>query len=213
MPCLNFIRWVLQYIVSLHELERIFSHYLHETYGGQQSQLVTIDGKTMRRTIPKGSTQGVHLFTAYLPAEGVVLKQVAAGAKENEISAAPQLIQEIDLKNKVVCGDVMQTQRQLSVDVLAKGEDYIWFLKDNQLTLLANVEQFFKPPQICARWPLPELPQTIVETTDKGHGRLEEPHSRSWSMNNNIWIGRVFVRFSNWNGMSNTCERVKKQPK
>ena len=174
MPCLNIIRWVLQDIVSLDELERIFSHYLHETYGGQQSQLVTIDDKTMRGTIPKGTTQGVHLLAAYLPAEGVVLKQVEVGAKENEISAAPQLIQEIDLKNKVVCGDAMQTQRQLSVDVLAKGGDYIWFLKDNQLTLLADVEQFFKPPQICAGWPLPELPQTIAETTDKGHGRLEK---------------------------------------
>jgi hypothetical protein len=56
MPCLNIIRGVLQEIVSLEELERIFGHYLHETYGGRQSKLVSIDGKTMRGTIPKGST-------------------------------------------------------------------------------------------------------------------------------------------------------------
>jgi predicted transposase YbfD/YdcC len=174
MPCLNIIRSILQEVVSLDELEKIFGHYLHETYGGGQSKLVTIDGKTMRGTIPKGHTRGVHLLAAYLPEEGVVLKQIAVDTKENEIKAAPHLLEEIDLKNKIVCGDAMQTQRQLSVDILAKGGDYIWFVKDNQSTLRADVEQFFKPAQQYAGWSLPELPRTTAEKTDKGHGRLEK---------------------------------------
>jgi predicted transposase YbfD/YdcC len=174
MPCLNIIRWVLAKVVSLTELEEIFSHYLHETYGGEQSQLVSLDGKTMRGTIPKGSTQGVHLLAAYLPSEGVVLQQVAVGVKENEISAAPQLLETIDLKQKVVCGDAMQTQRQLSMTILAGGGDYIWFLKDNQPTLQADVEQFFKPAQRGSGWSYPQLPQTIAQSTNKGHGRLEK---------------------------------------
>ena len=86
---------------------------------------MAIDGKTMRGTIPTGSSQGVHLLAAYLPAEGVVLKQVEVGAKRNEISAAPALIEGLDLKNRVVCGDAMHTQRELSVDVLAQGGDYL----------------------------------------------------------------------------------------
>jgi hypothetical protein len=44
--------------------------------GGQGSQLLSIDGKTMRGTIPKGVSQGVYLLAAYLPEEDVVLKQV-----------------------------------------------------------------------------------------------------------------------------------------
>ena len=71
LPCLNTIRWVLQEVISLEELEKILGTYLYETYGGQHSQLLTIDGKTMRGTIPKGHRQGVHLLAAYLPAEGV----------------------------------------------------------------------------------------------------------------------------------------------
>jgi len=174
MPCLNIIRGILQEIVSLDELERIFGHYLHDTYGGGQSKLVAIDGKTMRGTIPKGCTQGVHLLAAYLPEEGVVLRQVEVDTKENEIKAAPQLLEGIDLKNKVICADAMHTQRQFSVDILVKGGDYIWFVKDNQPTLRADVEQFFQPAQRYAGWSLPELPRTIAETTDKGHGRLEK---------------------------------------
>lgn len=174
MPCLNIIRGILQEVVSLDELEKIFGHYLHETYGGGDSKLISIDGKTMRGTIPKGSKQGVHLLAAYLPAEGVVLKQVEVDIKENEIKAAPQLLEGIHVKNKVVCGDAMHTQRQFSVDILAKGGDYMWFVKENQSTLLADVEQFFKPAQRYAGWSLPELPRTVAETTDKGHGRLEK---------------------------------------
>lgn len=174
MPCLNIIRGVLQAVVSVEELEGKLVDYLHEVYGGQQSKLIVIDGKTMRGTIPRGRSQGVHLLAAYLPAEGVVLKQVEVEAKQNEISAAPALIEGLELKNRVVCGDAMHTQRELSVDVLARGGDYLWLLKDNQPGLLADVAQFFQPPQKGAGWPLTPLPRTIASTTEKQNGRLEQ---------------------------------------
>lgn len=173
MPCLNSIRWILQEVVSLEELEKVLSRYLHETYGGQESQLVVIDGKTMRGTIPKGSTQGVHLLAAYLPSEGLVLKQVEVASKENEITAAPAVVKSLNLSHKVVCGDAMHTQRELSVDILGQGGHYLWFLKENQPTVRAAVAQFFQPPQKSAGWPLPQQSCTVAETTDKKHGRLE----------------------------------------
>jgi hypothetical protein len=67
----------------------------------------------------------------------------------------------------------MQTQRGLSVDILAKGGNYLWFLKGNQPTSLDDVQRFFEPPQRSSAWPLPELPRTDAETKDKSHGRLE----------------------------------------
>lgn len=173
MPCLNIIRWILQEIISADVLEREFGRYLHETYGGQQSQLVAIDGKTMRGTIPKGHSQGVHLLAAYLPLEGIVLKQVIVDTKENEIVGAPSLIEALNLKGKVVCGDAMHTQRHLSAAILGRGGHYIWFLKENQPALLADVEQFFHPPQKAAGFPLPQLPRTVAQTIEKRHGRLD----------------------------------------
>ncbi len=192
MPCLNTVCTVLQEVVPLEELKTLFRRYLHETYGGQESQLIAIDGKTMHGTIPKGSTQGVHLLAAYLPEEGVVLKQVAVETKENEISAAPQLLEGINLKNKVVCADAMQTQRKMSVDVLARGGDYIWFLKDNQPTLLADVQQFFKPARISAGWHPPELPRTVAQKTEKGHGRFEK---------RTLTLMEDEQQFLNWSGV------------
>ena len=174
VPCLNTIRTILSEVVSLGELQKILNRCLHEGFGGQQSQLVSIDGKTMRGTIPKGGQQGVHLLAAYLPEEGIVLEQIAVDSKENEISAAPKLIQKLDLRDRVVCGDAMLTQRNISVEVLAQGGDYIWFLKENQPTMKRDVEQYFKPPRKAAGWHLQPLEKKVAKSVTKGHGRLEK---------------------------------------
>jgi len=173
VPCLNTYRTILDEVVDANTLADVFRSYLHETYGGQQSRLMCIDGKTLRGTIPKGSTQGVHLLAVYLPEEGVVLKQVEVASKENEITAVPELLAGVSLKNRIICADAMQTQRKLSIEVLAKGGDYIWFAKNNQSTLRADIEQFFKPPRVAKGWHIEELPTVSVKETNKGHGRLE----------------------------------------
>ena len=42
---------------------------------------ITLDGKTVRGTVPFGDTRGLHLLAAYLPGVGVVLFQVAVDTK------------------------------------------------------------------------------------------------------------------------------------
>jgi predicted transposase YbfD/YdcC len=161
-------------VVSLDELESTFQQYLNLRYGGQNSVLMCIDGKTMRGTIPKGSTQGVHLLSVYLAEDGIVLKQVMVASKENEISAGKELLAELNLKNKVVCADAMQTQRAFCLQVLSGGGDYLLFAKNNQPTLLADIEQFFVPPRQASGWHIPPLPRTVATATNKSHGRIEQ---------------------------------------
>jgi predicted transposase YbfD/YdcC len=173
-PCLNTYRTVLGEVISQEELQTAFNRFLLTQYGGQRSVLVAIDGKTMRGTIPTGKTSGVHLLAAYLPEEGVVLAQVAVEAKRNEIVAAPVLLEQVDLKNRVVCGDAMHTQRELSVQIMAAGGDYLWFLKDNQPTTLTDVQQFFVAPRVTPGWRQPTLPKQTAEAVQKGHGRIEK---------------------------------------
>lgn len=173
-PCLNTYRTVLGEVISQGELQRAFNHFLLAQFGGQRSVLVAIDGKTMRGTIPTGESYGLHLLAAYLPEEGVVLAQVAVKAKGNEIVAAPRLLEQVDLKNRVVCGDAMHTQRELSVQIMAAGGDYLWFLKDNQPTTLADVQQFFVAPRVAPGWHPPTLPRQTALVVQKGHGRIEK---------------------------------------
>lgn len=172
-PGHNTIRRTMASSLDEVDLQKQISRYLHQNYGNQQSILVVVDGKTLRGTIPKGKTQGVHLLAAYLPDEGVVLLQVEVGNKENEISAAPKLLRQLDLKGRVVSGDAMFAQRDISVQVLAQGGDYIWIVKDNQPTLKADVERFFETIRQAPGWRPPEMPQERAQATNKSRGRVE----------------------------------------
>ena len=67
------------------EVENLISEHFKERLSEQiparGSLTLSIDGKTLRGTIPQGNKQGVHLMAAYLPQSGIVLAQLEVGAK------------------------------------------------------------------------------------------------------------------------------------
>jgi predicted transposase YbfD/YdcC len=138
------------------------------------SIVVALDGKTLRGTIPRGSTRGVHLLAAYRPEDGVVLAQVAVDQKENEIVAAPLLLRQLDLQGLVISGDALLAQRSLSIQIVEAGGDYLWRIKDNQPTMRAEIELLFAPELVQAGWSAPEVDFTSARTIDAQHGRIEE---------------------------------------
>jgi predicted transposase YbfD/YdcC len=75
-----------------------------------------------------------------------VLAQLEVDTKENEIVVVPTLLAQLDLHGTVVVGDAMQTQRDLSVQVVEAGGDYVWMVKENQPSLLAEIAELFTPP-------------------------------------------------------------------
>src|SRR5215831_2247125 len=92
MPHHNTIRRVLAEAVDPTELDAVVGAFFREQAGVGESMVISIDGKSVRGTITGATPRGEHLLAAYLPAEGIVLRQVAAGEKENEITVAPQLL-------------------------------------------------------------------------------------------------------------------------
>jgi len=173
MPHETTITRVMGKGVDTEELEKVLQGYFDDQVQSGQSVLISIDGKTMRGTIPKGKSQGVHLLAAYLPQEGIVLMQVEVESKENEIVAAPKLLKSLDLRGKVVVGDAMQTQRALSIQIVDQGGDYLWLVKGNQPETQEAIAYLFEP-QSCppATSPIPTDFQTIT-TYSYGHGRQE----------------------------------------
>lgn len=173
MPHPNTFRRILADVVSATELEtRVQAFFRHLPEVGT-SVLIAIDGKTVRGTISSDHPRGEHLLCAYLPAEGIVLFQVAAGEKENEITVAPTLLAALDLRGKVVMGDALHTQRALSAQITAAGGDYIWVAKDNQPTLRDDIVEVFAPSE-----PTPEggsfpSDSESVRVVTKSHGRRE----------------------------------------
>jgi predicted transposase YbfD/YdcC len=138
------------------------------------SIILAVDGKTLRGTIPLGQTRGVHLVAAYLPEQGVVLAQLEVDRKENEIVVVPTLLAQLDLQGTVVVGDAMQTQRELSAQIVDAGGDYLWFVKKNQATLFSELTELFTAPPLTPGHAAPPRDFTTARQVDTGHGRLEE---------------------------------------
>jgi len=136
--------------------------------------LISLDGKTLRGSIPAGRTSGIHLLAAYLPHEGIVLAQVAVAAKANEMTAAPQVLRALDLRGKIVMGDAWLTQRNLSIQIVEGGAEYIWLAQDNQPTLQQEIADVFLPDEpFPGSSPIPDDFE-VAHSVTKGHGRLEE---------------------------------------
>lgn len=174
LPSLNTYRRVLRDAVDVAQLQEAVKRFLCRDPSTGRSVLVTIDGKTLRGSLAPEQDQAVHLLAAYLPAEGIVLMQVAVASGENELSAAPRVLQSLDLRGKVVIGDAMFTQRELSIQIVEAGGDYIWLVKDNQPSLREAIAQLFVPPTRTPGWGIPRDDFETARELNKGHGRLEE---------------------------------------
>ena len=157
------------------------------------SVVLAVDGKTLRGTIPLGQTQGVHLVAVYLPEQGVTLAQIAVDQKTNEITVVPTLLTQVDLTGVVVTGDAMQCQQALSRQIVDAGGDYLWTVKDNQPTLLADIQQVFAPSTPLPGWSDPAPDWQTARTVEAGHGRIEERM---------ITVSRMLADYTPWPGLA-----------
>jgi len=119
------------------EVDRIIGNWLAGHCAGEA---IAIDGKTVRGS--KGSTgKGVHLVSALLHNEGVVIAQRAVDEKSNEITAVRPLLDSTDIRGKVITADAMHAQVEHAKYLKEeKGADYVFTVKGNQETLLKDIQ-------------------------------------------------------------------------
>jgi hypothetical protein len=99
--------------------EGVLGRWLQER-GLQPTEAVAVDGKTLRG-IHGEQLPGVHLVAAYAHQAGVVVGQQAVGEKQNELGALSGLLNQLDLRGRVVTGDAQFTQRAVCRKMVRKG--------------------------------------------------------------------------------------------
>jgi predicted transposase YbfD/YdcC len=164
-------------------------------------EVVCFDGQTERRTAEKRlNLSGIHLLNAWSADSRICIGQLKVDDKSNEITAMPELMESLDLKNTIITADALNTQKTIVTKAIDCGADYLLPVKGNQGNLLEEITSAFNQLDIDRakaeeHWKravskakehrddlrlqklINEGPSTCEasfwESTEKGHGRIE----------------------------------------
>ncbi|TAE37680.1 MAG: ISAs1 family transposase [Sphingobacteriales bacterium] len=146
------------------KFEMCFRSWVKAVLDSPNKGLICIDGKTIRGAKTGGIKSPIHMVSAWLSEENIVLGQVKVSEKSNEIIAIPELIKGLFIKDCIISVDAMGCRQDIAKCILAEGGDYVLAVKNNQPTLYQNIEdsfRFYKPID-------------FYESTDTGHGIIEK---------------------------------------
>lgn len=168
-------RRVLQDTVRPAELEDLIGEFQQSRLEEGEEVVFSMDGKSLKGTIPRGEIRGIHLLSIYVPRQGLVLVEAEVDRKENEIVVAPRILHQVSLSGAIVIGDAMHAQRDTSAQVVESGGDYVWTVKGNQPRTEWAIQKLFvhEVCQLKQGAPLSKHCR-MVSRVHKGHGRIEK---------------------------------------
>lgn len=150
-------------------------------------EVVAIDGKTLRRSFDRGAGQGpIHMISAWAAGQRLVLGQLAVAAKENEITAIPELLALLTLKGAIVTNDAIGCQKKIAAAIRERGADYLLALKQNQPALYHDVADFCGEQRAVGFTDCVLGSSATHQTTDADHGRVEI--RRHWITSDIGWL-------------------------
>jgi predicted transposase YbfD/YdcC len=174
IPSRDCIRRLLR-VLKPEAFQRCFQAWIAEALpidSTNKQRLVAIDGKTCRGSHDQAKGLGaLHIVSAWASEQGIALGQVATEAKSNEITAIPQLLDQIDLTDTLITIDAMGCQKEIVKQIVAGQGDCVIAVKDNQPKLLAAIQTHFVDH---LENDLKDLQYRYHETIDDGHGRIDE---------------------------------------
>jgi predicted transposase YbfD/YdcC len=166
------------------ELESVFVDWISATVSLSQGTLVNIDGKSLRGSkAPQQGKKALHVVSAWVSEQSVVLGQLKCEEKSNEITAIPELVKILNLEGCVVTIDAMGCQKEIVPEIVNKEADYVIALKGNQGLLHQAVKQYW---EWAAHENFRALSVDTCVTWEKDHGRIEE--RRCWVTEDIKWL-------------------------
>lgn len=151
-------------LMNPQKFETCFRNWVMAILESPKAPLISIDGKTIRGAKSGGIKSPIHMVSAWMIESNVVLGQVKVSEKSNEITAIPELIKGLFIKDCIVSIDAMGCQEEIAKIIIGEGGDYVLSVKDNQPTLHKNMLdsfRFFTHDHVHA-------------SLDIGHGRVEK---------------------------------------
>lgn len=156
---------VLEKAIEAKQVEEVFGKYL-ALLSRDENEGWNLDGKVVCSVKSDEENKQLHLLALQESEVNLVVEQTALFSGENEISAGKRLLAQADLSGKIISGDAIFAQTELSRTVIEKGGEYLWKLRANQGQIYKLAVEHFEQRQ--------DKYLSEAESLEKGHGRIDE---------------------------------------
>ena len=167
-----------------------FTAWVGSFAAGFEREVIAIDGKTLRRSFDHKREQSpLRVVSAWASEQGLVLGQRSVDDKSNEITAVPELLDQLALENSIVTLDAMGCQTAIAERILARGGDCLLTLKGNHPLARATTRWRTQPwsstsTSIASAVARPAAPTATPSTTRmaawSGAGCSPAPKPQLW---------------------------------
>ena len=167
-------------------LQHRFNEMLNSDEGDKIRKILALDGKTQRGN--KSDDQEANHIVSCVDEDGFCLGQELVDDKSNEITAIPQLLDNLNIKGHIITADAMGCQKDIAKKIRQKKADYVLALKGNQGALHEDVKLYFDDKEfldLC----------DYYKTIEKARGGIEK--REYWQTNNISWL----VQRKDWAGL------------
>jgi len=169
---------------------------LNSGEGEKIKKILAIDGKTQCGNGNKNQKAN-HIVSA-VDDNGFCLGEVRVGDKTNEITAIPDLLDDLNVSGHIITTDAMGTQTEIVKKIRKKRADYVLALKGNQGNLFADVKQYFDDTELLSKC-------DYTKSTEKARGGIER--REYWQTEDIEWLAQK----KDWPGLQSiamTCNTI-----
>ena len=178
------------------EFEKCFNQWVAALAQNSSGLFLAVDGKTLRHSWKHAwSKTPVHLVSAFVSENKLVLGQIATQSKSNEITAIPKLLAMLNLTGLTVTIDAMGCQREIAGQIIEQKGHSLLAVKDNQPMLHQKVKSLLDEAILDD---FKGIRHGYYQETDDNHGRIET--RRVWVTNEVHWLGKDLLE--QWPGLA-----------
>lgn len=173
----------------LQEFRKRWNEVMAGNMGEKVKRILGIDGKTQCGN-GTAKQKANHIVSA-VDEKGFCLGETRVDEKSNEITAIPELLDNLNIKGHIITTDAMGCQTEIVKKIIKKHGDYVLALKGNQGSLHDDVKLYFEDPELltgCA----------YTKFVEKAHGCIEkreywQTNDISWLAQKKDWAGLVSI--------------------
>jgi len=162
--------------LKLNEFSQAFTQWVSQL-GHLKDDIVSIDGKTMRRILDKASgASPIHLVSAWSAKNNLCFGQTKVNEKSNEITAIPLLLDLLDIKGATITMDAMGCQFAIADKIVEEQADYVLALKGDQGEFHDDIKLFLESHLVSQ---FNNISHSVSKAVNGEHGRIEQ---------RNVWL-------------------------